>query len=88
MVFQQAPWLPELYFLHHDAAAVDQMFSPGTAAGPCNPDAFKPEDIAWYRAAMQKPGAATALIDYYRCGACGVVQWVEGLLKAPRIMLL
>lgn len=62
----QAPAIPELVFLNNDCAAVNKMFAPGSGGSPCAEDAFSPEDVAWYRAALQKPGAAGATLNYYR----------------------
>lgn len=56
ILFFQLPWLPERVLPRFGAWALH-----GT-----NPDAYTPRDRALYRAAWARPGAATAMINYYR----------------------
>lgn len=60
--FFQLPWLPEYALLRDNASAVGRMLH-GAAL---QKSAFPPEEIAKYQAAMSKPGAMTAALNYYR----------------------
>jgi pimeloyl-ACP methyl ester carboxylesterase len=62
MFFFQAPWLPERAILKNNASVVKPMFR-GLAK---NKAAFSDEDLEQFRQAMQKPGALTAALNYYR----------------------
>jgi pimeloyl-ACP methyl ester carboxylesterase len=61
MFFFQLPWLPE-----QAVAAGDWLFFRYGFEHDARPGAFPPEDIARYREAWSQPGAATAMINYYR----------------------
>lgn len=65
ILFFQLPWLPEKALTAGGARAVERAFT-GMAR---NPDAFPPDVLARYRAQALKPGAAKAMIDYYRANA-------------------
>jgi epoxide hydrolase 4 len=58
----QIPFLPELLFQLNDYQAVKEAFS-GMAI---NKTAFSEADLNAYRDAAAKPGALTAMINYYR----------------------
>jgi len=58
----QLPWLPELLFQANDYQAIKEAFT-GMAI---NKTAFSPADLQAYRDAAAKPGALTAMINYYR----------------------
>ena len=62
IAFFQLPWLPEKALTARGARAVERAFT-GMAR---NPDAFPPEVLAHYRENALVPGAATAMINYYR----------------------
>jgi pimeloyl-ACP methyl ester carboxylesterase len=62
MLFFQLPALPELALRANGAAAIGRAFS-GMAV---NKAAFPPEVLAHYRQAALVPGAATAMLNYYR----------------------
>ncbi len=62
IAFFQLPWLPEKALTAGGARAVERAFI-GMAR---NPDAFPPEVLARYRDNALAPGAATAMINYYR----------------------
>jgi pimeloyl-ACP methyl ester carboxylesterase len=62
MLFFQIPFLPERALMHRDAMVMEKMF-PGTA---CDPSRFPPEVVRPYRDAIQRPGAARAMLAYYR----------------------
>lgn len=58
----QLPWLPEFMLSRDNANSVGRMLN-GSAVQKA---AFPPEVTAIYRAAMSKPGAMTAALNYYR----------------------
>jgi epoxide hydrolase 4 len=60
--FFQIPWLPERLLLARQARAVKQAFT----ASAAHKGRFAPEDMAVYAAAAQRPGAMTAMLNYYR----------------------
>ena len=59
----QIPWLPEFVFQLNNYQAIAEAFS-GMAI---DKTAFSQEDLNAYREAAAKPGALTAMINYYRC---------------------
>jgi epoxide hydrolase 4 len=61
MFFFQLPWLPERAVRAGDWAALRRGFE-----HDARPGAFTPADIDRYREAWSRPGAATAMINYYR----------------------
>jgi pimeloyl-ACP methyl ester carboxylesterase len=61
--FFQLPWLPELLFGAGDFKMIEQTFTGGTAA---QKDRFSSDDIRMYKEAAAKPGARTAMLNYYR----------------------
>ena len=58
----QLPWLPEFMFQLNDYQAIKEAFT-GMAI---DKTAFSPADLQAYRDAAAKPGALTAMINYYR----------------------
>lgn len=62
MFFFQIPWLPEFLLSRNHAWPIGRMLS-STAV---QASAFPPEALLLYREAMNKPGALTASINYYR----------------------
>ncbi|MEA2626098.1 MAG: hypothetical protein QOD06_2143, partial [Candidatus Binatota bacterium] len=62
MFFFQLPRIPERLLLRKDAAILDTMFR-GMAK---RPGTFSDEDLRELKQAIQKPGAATGAINYYR----------------------
>ena len=62
MFFFQTPFVPERTILKNNASIVKPMFR-GLAK---NKAAFTDEDLDQFRKAMQKPGALTAALNYYR----------------------
>eukprot|EP00877_Chromochloris_zofingiensis_P006577 jgi/Chrzof1/2172/Cz11g04270.t1 len=61
----QAPWIPETTLTLHNAAAIDAGFRQ-PPFGVKNSAAISDDDVAWFRAAALKPGAMTAMLNYYR----------------------
>ena len=64
------PALPELLLRSGDYAAVARVLRPGSAMGPKRDTALGKEDVAHYKDAIARPGALTAVLNYYRCAAC------------------
>jgi epoxide hydrolase 4 len=60
--FFQIPWLPEWGLLRNDAEAIRTIFA-GSAA---NKHLFPRDDMDIYAQAVQRPGAMTAMLNYYR----------------------
>ena len=60
--FFQIPWLPEKLLLANNARAIRRAFT-GTAANKAN---FPPADLEVYAKAALRPGAVTAMLNYYR----------------------
>ncbi len=60
--FFQLPWLPEKLLLRNDAEPIRQVFV-NSAANKAN---FPRVDLDIYAAATQRPGAMTAMLNYYR----------------------
>lgn len=54
-LFSQAPLLPEAFLTSDGAASMETFFSK-QPAGLINSGAITQDDIAWYRAAILKPG--------------------------------
>jgi pimeloyl-ACP methyl ester carboxylesterase len=62
MFFFQLPLLPECLFHLGGFTALTRTFR----HDPVRPDAFSAEDVARFLHAIQRPGALTAGINYYR----------------------
>lgn len=60
--FFQLPWLPEAALRRGDYAALRAVFR----KEPARPEAFTRDDIARYREMFARPGALTAMVNYYR----------------------
>lgn len=60
--FFQLPWLPQLMLGRGDSRAVGRLI----ADTSCNKERFGPEEREHYSAAARRPGAKTAMVNYYR----------------------
>jgi pimeloyl-ACP methyl ester carboxylesterase len=60
MFFFQLPWLPERLLSAAGYSALRRAFD------DARPGAFTPQDVARYVEAWSQPGAATAMLNYYR----------------------
>jgi epoxide hydrolase 4 len=60
MFFFQLPWLPERLLAAGDWRGLRRPFQ------DARPGAFTPADLELYKQAWSQPGAATAMINYYR----------------------
>ncbi|MDR3506705.1 MAG: alpha/beta fold hydrolase [Caulobacteraceae bacterium] len=84
--FFQLPWLPELALTAQGARAVGRAFSKTTT----NPAAFPKEVLDHYRQNALKPGAATAMVNYYRANTLSLPQWGPGRaqrIEVPTLMI-
>lgn len=84
ILFFQLPWLPERALTAGGARAVERAFT-GMAQ---NPDAFPPAVLARYRENALAPGAAKAMINYYRANvrSLGHTQGIEPV-HVPTLMI-
>lgn len=60
--FFQLPWLPEKMLARKGGDAVGELI----AKTSCNPQRFGPKERAIYSDASRRPGARTAMVNYYR----------------------
>jgi epoxide hydrolase 4 len=80
----QLPWLPEFLLQFADYQAIEKII-PGTAF---NQSAFTPADIEAYKNAVAKPGATTAMLNYYRHVFQNLFQPQDwGILNVPTLMI-
>ena len=61
-MFFQLPLLPEAVFRANGYATLERIFR----KSPARPGAFSDDDIRRYKEAMARPGALTAMLNYYR----------------------
>ncbi|GAB4547651.1 MAG: alpha/beta fold hydrolase [Pleurocapsa sp.] len=61
--FFQLPWLPEFLLQLNNCQAIATAFQEMAI----DETAFSPKDLNAYREAAAKPGALTAMLNYYRC---------------------
>jgi pimeloyl-ACP methyl ester carboxylesterase len=84
--FFQLPGLPELALKANDYAAIEQMFR-----GTTPPGTFSDEEIAAYKDAASKPGALTAMLNWYRTvgrrGARGLFAGPERRCEVPTMVI-
>ena len=81
MFFFQIPLLPELVFRLAPQQVVERMFRRMTI----RKDTFNDEDLRQFRAALEKPGALTAAINYYRATFRNISALRELERSAPKI---
>ena len=77
ILFFQLPWLPERFL---------QRFGRWALRG-VNPDAYTPRDLALYHEAWDQPGAATAMINYYRALRLTTGEHAALQVRAPTLVL-
>jgi pimeloyl-ACP methyl ester carboxylesterase len=74
----QVPRLPELLLAARNFRVVREVFR----REPARPEAFTPVDIDRYVAALRRPGATTATINYYRAA---VRERLQAGLRPPEV---
>ncbi|MGD2181377.1 alpha/beta fold hydrolase [Lusitaniella coriacea] len=82
--FFQLPWLPEFILSWNDYRAIADAFENMAI----DKTAFTPADLEAYKNAAAKPGAATAMLNYYRNIFQGIVtlrSW--NILEMPTLMI-
>ncbi len=86
MGFFLLPMLPELAIRANGYALVERVFR-----GTTPPGTFSDEDIAAYKAALSRPGALTAALNYYRAagrrGARGLVASRDRRCEVPTLLI-
>jgi epoxide hydrolase 4 len=84
ILFFQLPFIPELQLKLHNYQAIETAFK-GMAV---NKDAFSQADIDAYKQAVAKPGAMTAMLNYYRnVFRHGFINRSWGVLDVPTLMI-
>jgi len=84
MFFFQLPWLPELLLQASDYQAIEMAFK-GMAV---NKNVFTQADIDAYKKAVAKPGALTAMLNYYRnIFEQKILNPNKGVLEVPTLMI-
>jgi epoxide hydrolase 4 len=82
--FFQLPWLPELLV----QASGYQIVTAALTGMAVNKNAFSDSDLAAYREAVAKPGALTAMLNYYRnTFEQGLTNRDWGVLNVPTLMI-
>jgi len=79
-MFFQLPLLPEALFRANDYAVLERIFR----RSPARPGAFTDDDIARYKEAIARPGAVTAMLNYYRTFARSLGRRGDGGSAGPR----
>ena len=73
MFFFQLPRVPEWMISRNQFAGLDQVFKERVTRR----DTFSDADISAYREALQKPGALTAAVNYYRANVFRVMRGAQ-----------
>lgn len=85
--FFQIPWLPEWVLTRNGAEAIGRAFSDMAI----DKSRFSEADLDHYRHNALKPGAATAMVNWYRAGARnGMKKWAPGkgaVIEVPTLMI-
>ncbi|NJL35346.1 MAG: alpha/beta hydrolase [Leptolyngbyaceae cyanobacterium RM2_2_4] len=82
--FFQLPWLPELLV----QSSGYQIVTAALTGMAVNKNAFSDSDLAAYKEAVAKPGALTAMLNYYRNAfAQRIVNREWGVLNVPTLMI-
>ena len=83
--FFQIPWLPEKLLGRNDAKGVGQL----VARSSCDQSKFGPDVQAMYSAAAARPGALTAMLNYYRAlvRRNDSVDLGDGRIETPTLMI-
>ena len=79
-MFFQLPLLPEALFRANGYAVLERIFR----RGPARAGAFSDDDVRRYKEAAARPGALTAMLNYYRSFARSLARRGEGGAAGPR----
>lgn len=87
IAFFQIPWLPEWVLTARGAQAIGRAFSDMAV----DKSRFSEADLDHYRQNALNPGAATAMVNWYRAGARnGMTKWAPGaaaVIEVPTLMI-
>ena len=86
IAFFQLPWLPERWLLANDAAGIRRAFK-GMAIDKSR---FPDDVLDVYARAAQRPGAATAMVNWYRAAArnrAGLALSNDGRVEVPTLIV-
>ncbi len=83
IAFFQLPWLPEALLGADGARRIGRVFT-GMAA---DTSMFPPEVTDHYRANALKPGALTAMINYYRANVRAIANELVAVIDTPVLMI-
>lgn len=83
--FFQLPWLPERLLARKNGDVVGELI----ASTSCNKERFGPEERAIYSEASRRPGARTAMVNYYRAllRHGGTVDPGDFTIQTPTLMV-
>jgi len=84
MGFFQIPWLPDLLLRANHGAAVGQMF----LRSSMHRERFSPDVMAVYRENVSQPGAATAMLNWYRAFARGSFRAADFPVISARTLVI
>jgi epoxide hydrolase 4 len=82
MFFFQLPYLPEAFL-----SASNFRRGIASLAGSSRPGTFSPDDLALYRAAWSRPGALTAMINWYRAAFRYRAKFSDRTVRVPTRIL-
>lgn len=83
ILFFQLPLLPELFLQAWDYSLIDRILTEMAV----DKSTFTPADIEAYKDAAARRGALTAMLNYYRNIANGLLQKDWGVLSVPTLMI-
>ena len=86
MLFFQLPHIPEAVFRAGNYAMMERSFR----QEPIRKNAFTNHDIALYKAAISKPGALTAALNYYRANVRFLWEessWLTAVVTTPTLVI-
>jgi pimeloyl-ACP methyl ester carboxylesterase len=83
VAFFQLPWLPEAMLGARHAEGIGRAFTDSAV----HKERFGPEIIAHYRDNAARPGALTAMVNYYRANFPGVLNEPVQVIGVPTLMI-
>ena len=83
VAFFQLPWLPEAMLGARHAEGIGKVFTDSAV----NKASFPPDVIAHYRDNAARPGALTAMINYYRANFPNILEEPARVIETPTLMV-
>lgn len=83
VAFFQLPWLPEAMLGARHAEGIGKAFTDSAV----HKDRFPPDIVAHYRDNAAKPGALTAMVNYYRANFPDVLDEPVAVIAMPTLMV-